>query len=196
MKSKIKYINSKNAAIVTLIVIVTTIVGVWLFGIGKNDSLYENSIISTSILSLLFFIFISFSLYNGMSIVDNVGDLREKINSGHLKNIPSLDGGLNIPTIDDGGIGGILLGVLFWILAAIVISIFVWVFSYALWALTLGFAAMLYWVFFRALRLVFYHSDECEGQLLKSISYGLFYTLLYNFWIYGLFFLLDNLALI
>ncbi|GAA4371648.1 hypothetical protein GCM10023186_00290 [Hymenobacter koreensis] len=55
-----------------------------------------------------------------------------------------------------------------------------------MWVVFLVFAAMLYWIFFRALRLVFRHSAECKGQLGKSIRYGLIYTLLYNGWLYSI----------
>jgi hypothetical protein len=48
---------------------------------------------------------------------------------------------------------------------------------------------MLYWIFFRALRLVFKNSNRAKGSLLESIKWGVVYTTLYNFWIYGIFYI-------
>jgi hypothetical protein len=53
----------------------------------------------------------------------------------------------------------------------------------------LTFIAMLYWIFFRALRLVFKNSNKSKGDLIESVKWGLTYTTLYNFWIYGIFML-------
>ncbi len=194
MKSKIAYINSKNAAITSIIVIVLTCVGVWLFGIGKGNTLFENSITSTSILSSVFFLFIAVSLYRGFQIKDGVGDLTKKINTDYLPDTSSL-GNFDIPDISAGdGIGGIIVGILLWIVAAVILALFIWIFSFALWAIIIGFAAMLYWIFFRALRLAFRHSEECKGDFGKSSMYGLVYTLIYNFWIFGVIILIDQFS--
>ncbi|REC53270.1 hypothetical protein DRF62_14510 [Chryseobacterium piscium] len=61
------------------------------------------------------------------------------------------------------------------------------------WAAILFFAAMLYWIFFRALRLVFKNSRKCKGDLLKSFAFGFFYSFLYISWIYGIIFLVNYL---
>ena len=53
--------------------------------------------------------------------------------------------------------------------------------------------AMLYWVFFRALKLVFSKSDETKGNFVKSIVYSLGYTILFTGWIFGIAYLVENL---
>jgi hypothetical protein len=68
----------------------------------------------------------------------------------------------------------------------ILIAVFLWLFGAVLWTGIIVFMAMLYWIFFRALRLVFKNSNKCKDNLTTSVAYGLGYTTLYNFWIYGI----------
>jgi hypothetical protein len=86
------------------------------------------------------------------------------------------------------GIWGIILGILLWVLVTLLIGFFLWLFGAILWAGIIGIAAMLYWIFFRSVRRVFKYSNKCKGDLVLSFAYGLFYTFLYNFWIYAIIF--------
>jgi hypothetical protein len=139
----------------SIIVAILTILAIWLFGLGRHSTLYENSILSTSILSLAFFLFLTIGLYKGIKLKDNLGDLTENIKLDHL---PDLSGGIDVPVeIPDvgDGIEGIIVGILAWIIFTIVLLVFIWIFGTILWTMVLIFAAILYWIFFRALRLVF-----------------------------------------
>jgi hypothetical protein len=89
------------------------------------------------------------------------------------------------------GIGGIIVGIILWILWAILVAFMIWFFSNVLLIVIATFVGMLYWIFFRALRLVFKNSNKSKGDIIESIRYGLTYTLLYNFWIYGIFILIE-----
>ena len=103
--------------------------------------------------------------------------------------MPDLSGGLELPSglPDMGeGIAGVILGILAWVLFSVLLLLFIWLFGAIVWTMILVFAAMLYWIFFRALRLVFKNSNKCKDNLTTSIAYGLGYTALYNFWIYGI----------
>lgn len=135
---------------------------------------------------MAFCLFITLGLFNGVKLKDDLGQITDKI---VIDKFPDLSSGLEIPSdapdVGDG-LAGILIGILFWILFSIVLIVFIWIFSGLLWAAVLAFAAMLYWIFFRALRLVFKNANKCKNRLAKSFAYGLFYTTLYNFWIYGL----------
>ncbi|WP_125077833.1 hypothetical protein [Rufibacter latericius] len=73
-----------------------------------------------------------------------------------------------------------LTGILLWILTAVVVGIVVWLFGEVLLVVVAVLMAMLYWIFFRALRLVFRHSHHTKGCLFSSLWCGLVYTLLYN----------------
>jgi hypothetical protein len=183
-----RLIETKDVFTISLIVTALTIVGVYFWGLGQHNTFFENSIISTTILSIAFFSFITFGLYNGIKLRDNLGQIINKFKTVGTPNISSNFASSGPVDVADG-IGGIILSILLWIIMAIVFSIALWIFSNVIVIIVLTFIAMLYWVFFRALRLVFKNSNKSKGDLMESLKYGLVYTVLYNFWIYGIFIL-------
>ena len=79
----------------------------------------------------------------------------------------------------DGGLVGCLVGILIWLLAAVVIGSLVFLF-----ANTFAFLiALVFWIFYNAFRKVYQHSGRCHGKLWESIRVGLSYTLLYTGWL-------------
>lgn len=178
-----RLVTTKNIFIVSLLVAVLTILSIWLFGLGQHRSLYVNSILSTTILSVSFFLFITVGLYKGIKLKDDLGKITDKIELNKLPDVSGMD--FSISDMGDD-IGGLVLGILGWVLVALIAIAVIWILSPILWALILVFAAMLYWIFFRALRLVFKNSPKCRGNLWRSAGFGLTYTVLYNFWIYGI----------
>jgi hypothetical protein len=192
-----KLLETKNIFTVSLIVIVLTILSVWLFGLGQHRTFFENSILSISILSAAFFLFITICLYKGVKLKDNLGGIVSHHNHGKsvIDTIPDTS---DVHTVDIGldvgdGIGGIVIGILLWIVTAILLSLIVWIFTNVVIIVVLAFIAMLYWIFFRALRLVFKNSNRSKGDLMESIRTGFIYTILYNFWIYGIFLIIHYL---
>lgn len=183
-----RLIESKDIFTISLIVTVLTVLGVYFWGLGRHHTFFENSIISTTILSIAFFSFITFGLYNGIKLKDNLGQIVDKFKTVDTSNIStSLT---SSGPVDVGeGIAGIVFSILLWIFMAVVFSIALWIFSNVIVIIVLTFIAMLYWVFFRALRLVFKNSNKSKGDLMESIKLGLTFTTLYNFWIYGIFIL-------
>lgn len=182
-------IDSKKIFTISLIIIAITVLCVWFYGIGKHKTIIENSLISTSILSIAFFLFITISLYKGTKLKDSIGKLTDTFDSKKLNFLKEINGdsgfGHSLPEIGEG-IGGIIASIIFWILATIIISYLFFALGAIIWMSILIFLAMLYWVFFRALRLIFKKSAECSGNIERSVFYGITYTLLYNFWIYGI----------
>ena len=145
--------------------------------------------ISTSILSIAFFLFITISLYSGTKLKDNLGKLTDKFDSNKLNFLKEIkaDGGFGHSVLEIGeGIGGIIISVILWILATVIISYLFFALGTIIWLSVLVFLGMLYWIFFRALRLIFKKSSECSGNFNRSVFYGFTYTILYNFWIYGI----------
>ncbi|WP_299253129.1 hypothetical protein [uncultured Aquimarina sp.] len=182
-KSKLKYITTKGIFYITLLVISLTILCVWQFGLGKERTIIENSILSTTILSVVFFLFVTIGLYKGAKLKDNLGKITDRLDFdkegiSDVFDIPS-----EFPDLGDG-LEEIVLGVFLWVLITIIIGVLLWLFGGVLWTMVIIFLAMLYWIFFRALRLVFKKSPVCKGYLVKSTGFGLGYTLLYNCWIY------------
>ena len=181
-----KLVTTRTVFTVTILVIALTVLSIWLFGLGQHRTIFENSILSTTTLSAAFFLFLTVGLYKGIKLKDDIGKITDKIK---MQKMPDFSGNLELPDdIPDvgEGIAGIILGILAWLLCSILLLLFVWLFGAMVWTMILVFAAMLYWIFFRALRLVFKNSNKCKGNLTTSIMFGLGYTVLYNFWIYGI----------
>jgi hypothetical protein len=181
-----RLVTSRRIFIITIIVMALTILSIWLFGLGQHRTFFENSLLSTSILSVAFFLFLAIGLHKGIKLKDDLGKITGSIN---FDSMPGLSADIVIPwdVPDFGeGLAGVLLGILAWILFSVLLLIIIWLFGTIIWIMILLFAAMLYWIFFRALRLVFKNSNKCHGNLGRSIAYGLAYTTLYNFWIYGI----------
>ena len=181
-------IESKAVFTTSLIVIALTVIAVYFWGLGHHHTFFDNSIISTTILSIAFFSFVTIGLYKGIKLKDNLGAIIDKYRSVDVGDISA-----NLPSmepIDVGeGLAGIILGILLWLVIAVALSVGLWIFSNVLVIAVLIFVAMLYWIFFRALRLVFKNSNKSKGRLLESLKWGFVYTVLYNFWVYGIFIL-------
>jgi hypothetical protein len=177
-------ITAKTVFAISLIVAILTILAIWLFGLGRHRTVFQNSILSTTILSAAFFLFISIGLYKGIKLQNDWKPARDDANSlggGHMADIGT-DAGF-LETVHDPE--GIIVSLILWFVVSVLLGVFLWFFSTVLWTGILAFMAMLYWIFFRALRLVFKNRGKCRGNLSKSFLYGLMYTLLYTSWIYG-----------
>ncbi|REC61608.1 hypothetical protein DRF65_14210 [Chryseobacterium pennae] len=190
--SKKAFIETKYLFYSKLAIIPIVIISVWLSGKGGHRSLFQNSIVSTSILAGVFFLFITLGLYYGLKLKDNVGSI---LNSERIKKYtdktPSIDGfDFDPPAVGDG-IGGAILSVVVWIIFSIVLIFLSYFLGLFFWSALLFLTAMLYWIFFRALRLVFKNSGKCKGNMIKSLGFGAFYSFLYVSWIYGIIFLVN-----
>ncbi len=187
--TRFNYLETKWPFIIALIVMTVTILGVWLYGIQDDRSLYHNSLISTTLLSGFFFLFVTIGLYDGVKLKDNLGKVLEQKN---FKSFTFSPDGFDFVGGGDDIISAIFMIILS-IVVAFIISLIMAFLSAALWIVFLAVMAMLYWVFFRALRWVFKKSPVCQGKWGKSLLYSLGFTLLYSCWIYGLIILVFTL---
>jgi hypothetical protein len=188
-------ISSKSVFRVSLLVALLTIVGVFLFGLGTHSTFFENSMLSTTILSIAFFLFITIGLYRGVKLKHDAGNVMDNIKFDSTPGVTS-DPNYPIPTPDldiADSIEGILLAIVLWILWAILVVVILWLFEATFAVVIAAFAAMLYWIFFRAMRLVFKNSSKAKGKIWDSIRLGVVHTVLYNFWIYGILILIAYL---
>lgn len=188
------FLETNFLSYVAFATIVSVILCVYFSGIHSHRSLFLNSILSTSIFAGIFFIFISSGLYFGIKLKENIDEI---VNKQKLKDVakktPILDAsGADIPIVGDG-IVGIILGVILWLFFIFVAAFLLYFVGVFFWSSALVFSGMLYWIFFRALRLVFKNVRLCKGNLFKSITYGFLYSFLYISWIYGVIFLLHFL---
>ena len=189
MKSSRKLLFGKTLLIAFLGTVIITILSVYLSGITSHRSILENSVISLSILALCFFLFLAVGLYSGLNVLDNYSHKLKMVWRKALKKdygsnwIPDV-GSIEPPDLGDG-IGGIILGILLWILVTIVLVWLLISLQAIVWLTMIISVVGIYWVLIRALKLIFSKSSECEGDLVKSITYAFGYTVLYIGWIYG-----------
>ncbi|WP_278353219.1 hypothetical protein [Chryseobacterium gleum] len=188
------FIETKYLFFSTLAIIAIVIVSVWLAGKANHRSLFQNSILSTSILAGGFFLFITLGLYSGLKLKDNVGNILNKERlQRYTDKTPQFEVfDIDLPDAGDG-IGGAILSILLWIIFSILLIFLSYFLGLFFWTAILLLISILYWVFFRALRLVFRNSGKCKGNLLKSLGFGLFYSFLYIAWMYGIIFLIKYL---
>jgi hypothetical protein len=186
-----KLINSKTVFFSSLIVIPTLVLIVFLTGLEKHRSLYLNSLLSTSILSVVFFLFIFIGLYNGWKLKDNLGNVLDNFKRfrnpgvGNMDTLSAGDFGADIG--DDLGLGCIF-SFIAWIVIGLFGAVILWFFGAVFWAIILTVAALLYWIIFRAFRLIFRNSAACKSNMLKSLGISILFTFLYNCWIYAIIF--------
>ena len=184
-------INATTVFISSIIVIPLLTLIVYLEGIHEHRTLYLNSLLSTSIISFVFLVFISTGLYRGWKLKDGLGNV---LNKFYLWRKPS-DTTFDISQVppasdmmDNRDATGCIISIIIWIVLALFGSLLFWYVGAVLWAGILVAGAILYWIIFRAFRLIFRNAAICRGNLLRSLAYGFVYTLLYNCWIYAIIF--------
>jgi hypothetical protein len=182
-----RILTAKSVFNVSLIVAGLTILNVWFFGLGQHRTLFENSILSVSVLAIFFFLFLTLNLYRGVKVKDDFGKIKDKINFSEMNDFSSIHFKGDIPDVDAGeGIAGIIISLILWIAVTFLLAFFLWFFGVVFWTAIIVFMAMLYWIYLRALQLVFRNANQCKGDFIKSALYGFGYTLLYSSWIYML----------
>lgn len=195
-KPRLVMIASQPVFIVSMFVLVTTLLAVWLLNPGRHRTLCVNSLLSVSLLSFIVLCFIVKGFYNGVRLKDTIGRFRisRSLFAGFLKKVirPAgkrkrrRSGASGWGTFPDVSAGCFSLfdDALVWLVAAVAALSLLWLLGNLLWACVLVFIAMLYGVFFRALRLVFRKSALCRGHFGRNLWYGIYYTFLYNCRIY------------
>ena len=171
----------RTILIATLATAIITILLVFFTGLESHRSVINNALISLSILAAAFLIFLSTGLYYGVQVVDNLKG-KFKLRWGNTDTwSPPVIADVDMD-IENGCLGGILA----WIVAALVSIILLFFLQTIVWAAFAILIGAIYWVLIRALKLIFSRSCECKGQLGKSLSIALTYTVLYIGWIYGI----------
>ena len=189
MKTKQPYLKGKSVFIVSLLVIGITILTVYLTGINYNRSLTSNLYLSLGIIATALFLFMTYGLYTGIGLIDNFPKFRN-FQTGDLTGSASPT--IDMPSIDVGdGIGGLILSIVLWIAMSILFVVLLIVLEAVFWFSLFIILAMLYWIFFRALKFVFNKSKNTKGDIGISAVYSLTYTLLYVGWIFGIVYLTE-----
>lgn len=185
-------LETKFTFYASLVIILLVVLSVWISGRGSHQTLFQNSIISTTVLAVAFFLFVSFSLYNGVKLKDNLGSIfsKEKFKEINKSSSDLTPTNLDIPDTGSDGIGGIIFGIIAWIFFTIALLVVLYLVGVFFWSILFLLLAMLYWIYFRALRLIFKNSGRCKGNIIKSFGLGFLYSALYVSWIYGIIYLI------
>ncbi len=189
MKAKETYLKGKSVFIISLIVIGITILTVYLSGINYNRSLTSNLYLSLGIIGTCLFIFMTYGLYQGKGLVDNFPKYG-KFKTREI--LPESDNLPDIPNFEFGdGLEGILISIVLWIAVSIIFVFSLIMLEAVFLFSTFAILTMLYWVFFRALKLVFSKVSVTKGNLGLSTIYSLAYTILFTGWLFGITFLVE-----
>ena len=184
MKAEKTYLKGKSIFIVSLLVIGVTILTVYLTGENYNRTVTANLYLSLSIIGTTLFLFMTYGLYYGIGLKDNFPKFREFktgdfiAQSGTTPDLPSIEVG--------DGIGGLIMSIVLWIVMTILIFVLLILLEAFFWISVFIILAMLYWIFFRALKLVFSKSKDTKGHIVISTIYALTYSVLYLGWIFGI----------
>lgn len=190
MKPTKTYLQGKSVFMISLMVIVVTALTVYFSGVHYNRSITTNFYISLGIIAVALFVFLSYGLYKGIEMEDDYPylkgfdfkkSIKEKLATGNFVS--------GAGDVSGDGISGIIFSIVLWIVFSIVLSFLLIVLQTVVWFSILLMLAMLYWVFFRAMRLVFSKGTETIRNLQKSIIYAFGYTIFYVGWLFGIVYL-------
>ena len=180
--ARLNLISSRLIFFATVIIVPTILLIVYFTGLKDHRSLYQNSLITTSILSVVLFCFTFCGLYLGWKLKETMGNFKNFIPKTPSRYGGNTDG---IESLELGeGAEGCLLSLLLWFVIGLFGSLILWAIGVFFWGAILLVASLLYWVIFRAFRLIFRNSISCKGKILESLRLSIFYTVLYVSWIY------------
>lgn len=190
VKNSRKLLFGKTLFIASIATVLTTLLLVFITGLASHRTILDNALISLSIIGVITFLFLTAGLYFGVDIQDNLSD---KLNfnwkgSGLSDNAHLVpDGPVSFDVGED--FAGIVVSIFLWIAVSILFILFLILMEFVVWFAAMALAGLVYWIFIRAMKLIFSKSAYCQGDLPKSISYGFTYTALYVGWIYGVIFI-------
>jgi hypothetical protein len=180
--ARFNLISSRLVFFATIIIVPTILLIVYFTGLEDHRSLYQNSLITTTILSVTLFGFTFCGLYLGWKLKETMGNFKNFIPKAPSR-IGSNTDGMDALELGEG-VEGCLISLLLWIVIGLFGSLILWAIGVFFWGVILLIAALLYWVIFRAFRLIFRNSIRCKGKLLESMRMSILYTILYVSWIY------------
>jgi len=188
-------IKGKTAFCLFILVSSIIIITVWLTGLDIHRTISNNAIYSLTIISIIFFCFITYGLYRGIALSDDFGSIKSKIGfvepSGISGDIPTES--ISIGEFASEGLEGILVGILMWIGILILTVILTLFFETIVFAGLAIFTGILYWIFNRATKMIFRYSRLTKNNLNKSMWIGFKYSIMYSGWIYAIIWILKYL---
>lgn len=170
------------------VIAITAILVFWL----SNRSIFAELQITLSLIAFGLFIFLTIGLYNGFRLEKpakpNLSSPSDTASPDYVFSpaidLPKID--VNLPEVSDAGddLIGCLLSIVFWLVVSVGIVFALWLIQQLLVLALPALVFLLYWVFYRALRIVSGKSRICRGRLWPSLGYSLMYTALYVGWLF------------
>ena len=160
------------------------VLAVYLTGIKNHRPFYVNVIISGSILSVMFLIFITTGLYNGWQLKDDFGSIIQRIEKWRRPRSPRVDISDVTPNpLDiDEGLTGMITSVLSWIVIGVFGALLFWIIGAIVWVPVVIATGLLYWIVYNCFRMIFQKSSQCKGNMALSIRTSVLYTGFYILW--------------
>ena len=160
------------------------------FFVVQASPLVETEIF-LAVVSISLVVFLTVGLYTGARVKRET-EASSKFDTGRWTHDDSantfdLPTDLSLPGLDgDEGCIGAIIALAIWLLVGLLlvglltplVNLLLGVFAVVL--------AAVFWLFYRALRLVPLRGRKCRGSLLKSAGYAAFYTFLYTGWLLGI----------
>ena len=187
---------------IVLISIPVALVTLLLVVFVSSSSFVREMEITLAIIAAGLFLFLAVGLYRGVRLEKPVVEDPEKpfgsadfdaASVVGLATIAPPDIKLDVPDLGSSGddLVGCLVSIVLWIVIAIVLMVLFWVLVQVL-AFALPWVLLaLYWLFYRALHLVFDKAPQTRGKILPSLGYALLFTVLYTGWLFLLLGALD-----
>lgn len=173
------------------VIVITAILVFWL----SNRSIFVELQITLSLIAFGLFIFLTIGLYSGFRLEKpakpnlSPSDVSNPTTSDYVyfptTDLPKID--VNLPEVSDAGddVIGCILSIVFWVVVSVGVVFILWLIQQLLVLALPALVFLLYWVFYRALRIVSGKSRICRGRLWLSLGYSLMYTALYVGWLFG-----------
>lgn len=179
-----KVLSAKTATTLSLAAIALT--SVLVLALGHRSVVTELEI-TTALLAVLLFVFLTAGLYLGVRLEDDPF-FRGGWKPFKRPDLSDLSSAGDFISDDWGGEGflGVILAILAWIGIAIGALLFLFLLGNMLWGIVAFLVIMLYWIFYRAYRYVFLKGSSCRGRPGLSLLYGGLFTLLYTGWVFVL----------
>lgn len=179
--------------LISIPVVIITLLLVFYF---STRSFVTELAIALGIIAVGLFIFLAVGLYHGVHLEEPILENPDKPMGsagfdvgdavGLAAVMPTPDLKVDIPDVGSTGddLAGCLVSILLWIVIAIVLAVLFWVLVQVLAFVLPWVLLALYWMFYRALKLVFEKTAVTRGHLLPSLGYALMFTVLYTGWLF------------
>jgi hypothetical protein len=160
---------------------VALVVACIVFLMGRGSVLEEPGT-AVAVIACALLVFLWYGLYSGAILFGE-----STLSGVRTIGITSVDARTGFPDIDlSGGVSGTVASLVQWVMMTIVLLVLMIFVGTTLWSTLLFLVLVLYWLFFRAVRLLFLKWSVCRGNLIASLQYASFYTVLYTGWIFAL----------